>query len=84
MSQKKNKQPKKLSINTKDFLAGTQALNIFYEEKVATLESLKNQLGEDHPAYFTLLEEIDNLANILNFFSSMVNGQVNGEGEHLN
>lgn len=82
MSQKKSK--KQLVVNTKDFLGGIQALNIFYEEKMAAFEAIRQQYGEQHPATIAMLEELDILGNILNFFSGLVQGQVKPEGEHFN
>ena len=84
MSQKKIKRRKKLVVDTKDFLGGIQALNVFYEEKVAAFEANRNQYGDQHPATISMLEEMDMLSNIISFFSGLVEGQVKSEGDILN
>ena len=84
MSQKKNKQRRRVVVDSKDFLAGIQALTIFYEEKVEAFSAIREQYGEQHPATIAMLEEMETLGNILNFFSGLVGTQLKGEGENLN
>ena len=84
MSQKKRKQRKRVVVDTKDLLAGIQALTIFYEEKVEAFTAIREQYGEQHPATIAMLEEMDTLGNILNFFTELVGTQLKGEGGNLN
>lgn len=77
--------PKKLTtVNTKDFLAGIQALNIFYEEKTNAFIEFKEQYGENHPVVEQLLEELNTLSDLLNFFSSLAGDQLQNGGDHYN
>lgn len=82
MSQKKTK--KRVVIDTEQFLAGVQALNIFYSEKVEAYTQIREQYGDDNPVTLAMYDEIETLGNILNFLSELTGTQLKGEGEHLN
>lgn len=82
MSQKKIK--KRVSVDSKDFLAGIQALNVFYEQKSNDFLVIKQQFGDEHPATLAVFEELNTLGDILNHFSTLVGDQMKGEGENFN
>lgn len=83
MSQTKNKKQKRhVVVETKDLLAGIQALTIFYEEKVEAFTQIKAQFGDEHPATQAMMDELDTLGNILNFFTGLTGTQL--KGEHFN
>lgn len=82
MSQKKAR--KNVIVDTKDMLAGIQALTVFYEQKVEDFTAIRDQFGDEHPATIQVLEEMTTLGDILNHFSNLVVGQIQGEGEGLN
>ena len=82
MSQKKNK--KNVVVDTKDMLAGIQALTVFYEQKVNDFSAIKEQFGEQHPATIQVLEEMTTLSDILNHFSNLVGDQIKNENGTLN
>jgi hypothetical protein len=75
---------KRVGIDTKDFLAGIQALTVFYEQKANDFLAIKEQFGEEHPATISVLEELTTLSDILNHFSTLVGDQLKGEGENFN
>ena len=82
MSQTKHK--KRVSVNTKELLAGIQALTIFYEEKTDAFIDIKEEYGNEHPATIALFEEVNTLGDILNYFSSLVGDQLKNNGERYN
>lgn len=82
MSQKKIR--KRVTIDTKDFLAGIQALTVYYEQKSVDFLVIKEQFGENHPATISVFEELNTLGDILNHFSTLVGDQIKGEGENFN
>jgi hypothetical protein len=61
-----------LVINKKEFLDGMKALAIFHEEKMNTFIAIRQDLGDEHPATQQMFDEIDNLSNILTYFSSLL------------
>lgn len=67
------KASKNIIIKRKEFLAGIQALAIYYEERTNFFISVKQQFGDDHPAVQDLLQELNDLGNIVSFFSDLVN-----------
>ena len=82
MSQTKTK--KHVVIEIEKFLGGIQALNVFNSEKVEAFTQIREQYGDQHPATLAMLDELDTLSNIINFFSELTGTQIKGEGEHFN
>ena len=73
MSQKKSKRERHVVIKRKDFLAGIQALTIYYEDRTNVFLSVKQQFGDEHPATIEMFQELTDLGNIVNFLSGLVN-----------
>ena len=82
MSQKKSR--KNVVVDTKDMLAGIQALTVFYEQKVQDFAAIKEQFGEMHPASVQVFEELTTLGDILSHFSNLVGDQLKDDNGNLN
>jgi len=81
MSQKKRK--KNVVVDSKEFLAGIQALTIYYERKVQEYTQVKMQLNDER-INESMLEDLEILGDVLNHLTTLVGDQLKNEGDSLN
>jgi hypothetical protein len=71
-SNKRKKKSPHIIIKRKDFLAGIQALTVYYEDETNTYVAIRKDLGAEHPATVQLNERIQTLGNIIDFLSDLI------------